>query len=217
VRVLELRSLQVVALKVGAVEHDVLETGALQIEPELPSAPSVLPSGLLPAGRPAVNSVIVPAGVICAIAGGLPRSVNRRLPSAPAVIAFGMLPASRPSADSVIVRPIAFVVPRSVNQTFPSGPPVILYGSLPARRPPPNSVIVPSGATHPIAAVVPWSVNQTLPSAPVVIPPTPTEPPLTLPPGTLPGFSPAVSSVIDPSGVIRATAGVLPRSANQRW
>jgi hypothetical protein len=114
---------------------------------------------------------------------------------------------------SGLIRPIAGVVPWSVNQTFPSGPRVRFAGALVELRPALNSLIVPPGVIRPIALVVPESLNQTFPSRPVTIPlfDLDTAAP---PPGKLPGFRPALNSLIVPPGVICPIAGT-PASVNQ--
>src|SRR6478609_7857905 len=85
------------------------------------SGPSARPRGELPAGRPSVDSVIEPLGVMRPSAPAL--SLNQTLPSGPGATSAGALPAFSPWLNSVIVplvvmRPIALVVPMSLNHRF---------------------------------------------------------------------------------------------------
>jgi hypothetical protein len=78
-----------------------IDGSSVSVNQMLPSAPTRIWRGKLPAGR--LYSVKAPAVVTLPIALVVPWSVNQRLPSGPAAILNGALPALRPALYSVTV------------------------------------------------------------------------------------------------------------------
>jgi hypothetical protein len=119
----------------------------LSVNQTFPSGPGAIPSGMLPAFKPLLNSLIAcVAGLIIPTALVVPGSLNHMFPSVPIAIDRTALPGFRPLVNRVTVPPVVIcpTAPfRSLNQRFPSGPATTWAGFVPGAL---NSVICPIGA-----------------------------------------------------------------------
>ena len=140
-----------------------------------PSGPFVMPLGPLASDvRPAVNSVMLPLGVMRPIrfAAG---STYQRLLSGPTAISFGspgVVTGYSVTSPDFVTFAIAPSPPAIATHRFPSGPLTMPRG-LPVGKPAENSVITAPGVTRP-TALFESSVNQRFPSGPGAIPHGPT-------------------------------------------